>query len=77
MKQRIETAGLQDFYLDIASLPSAHRRLSFMLCFLAEAIQKEAVVTSEDPTGAQEEVPAPSPPSEDPVNVTITVTATP
>ncbi|XP_070808698.1 V-set and immunoglobulin domain-containing protein 10-like 2 [Pituophis catenifer annectens] len=43
----------------------------------AEAIQKEAVVSSEDPTGAQEEVPAPSPPSEDPVNVTITVTATP
>ncbi|XP_060549556.1 V-set and immunoglobulin domain-containing protein 10-like 2 [Pantherophis guttatus] len=43
----------------------------------AEAIQKEAVVSSEDPTGAQEEVPAPSLPSEDPVNVTITVTATP
>ncbi|XP_070621736.1 V-set and immunoglobulin domain-containing protein 10-like 2 [Erythrolamprus reginae] len=43
----------------------------------AEAIQEEAVVTPEDPTGAQEEAPAPSSPSEDPVNVTITVTATP
>ncbi|XP_026527097.1 V-set and immunoglobulin domain-containing protein 10-like 2 [Notechis scutatus] len=43
----------------------------------AEAIQKEAAVTSEDPTRDQEDVPAPSPPSEDPVNVTITVTATP
>ncbi|KAG8141459.1 hypothetical protein E2320_007081 [Naja naja] len=41
------------------------------------AIQKEAVMTSEDPTRDQEDVPAPSPPSEDPVNVTITVTATP
>ncbi|KAK9395087.1 carcinoembryonic antigen-related cell adhesion molecule 5 [Crotalus adamanteus] len=43
----------------------------------AEAIQEEAVVTSEDPSRAQEGVPAPSPPPEDPVNVTITVTATP
>ncbi|XP_025021959.1 V-set and immunoglobulin domain-containing protein 10-like 2 [Python bivittatus] len=48
----------------------------------AEGSLKEATVTSEDPTGAQQEdvsVPSPAPkdPTEDPVNVTITVTATP